>query len=130
MTGKSTKEPRPPAGLGKRGRTFWRQIATDFELSDAESHLLVEACRVLDRLDVLDGLVAADGAMVTGSQGQQVLNPAFAEARQQAVVLHRLLSALDLPDDGEGTGSVVAAVSSNARRAADARWSAYRKAGG
>ncbi len=68
--------------------------------------------------------------MVTGSQGLQVLNPAFAEARQQQIVLHRLLSALDLPEDGERAGSVVSAVSSNARRAAEARWSAYRKAGG
>lgn len=121
MTRKSTNTARPPAGLSKRGRAFWRQTSTDYELSDAETRLLEEVCRCLDRLDTLDAQIAAAGPMVTGSQGQAVLNPAFAEARQQQIVLHRLISALDLPDEDGGDG-VLSAQQVRSRTANRAQW--------
>ena len=55
------------------------------------------------------------GYLVTGSQGQEVVNPSLSEARQGRVVLGRLLGQLDLPD------STRDAVES-ARHAAETRW--------
>lgn len=47
--------PRPPKGLGARGRGFWNETLTEFELTPANRELLAEACRTLDRLERLDG---------------------------------------------------------------------------
>ena len=95
----SDKRPRTPPGLAARGRRFWRDTVAEFDLSGAELHLLQEACRTLDDLDRLAGMVEQYGPTVTGSQGQPVCNPALTEARGQRLALHRLVSALALPDD-------------------------------
>jgi len=122
----SEKRPRTPPGLAARGRRFWRDTVAEFDLSGAELHLLQEACRTLDDLDRLAGMVEQYGPTVTGSQGQPVVNPALTEARGQRLALHRLVSALALPDDdGQTTPS---AVSTAARKAAQARWSRTRGA--
>ena len=122
----SEKRPRTPPGLAARGRRFWRDTVAEFDLSGAELHLLQEACRTLDQLDALAAAVERDGSMVLGSQGQPVIHPAITEARGQRLALHRLVSALALPDDdGQTTPS---AVSSAARKAAQARWSRTRGA--
>lgn len=93
-----------PADLKARGSAYWRKIADDYELTDSENELLLEACRTLDNLDALAAIVAADGVTTLGSTGQLVAHPALTEARQQRVVLHRLLAALDLPDEAIPSG--------------------------
>src|SRR5580765_8398052 len=94
----------PPAGLGARGVAFWSAVTARYGLSDSEVEILTEACRTLDDLDRLADGVAEHGAMVVGSMGQPVVNPALTELRGQRAVLHRLIAALQLPDD---TGAVV-----------------------
>jgi hypothetical protein len=117
--------PRSPAGLGARGRRFWRDTVGDFDLSDAELAVLVEACRTLDDLDRLADVVAALGPMVTGSAGQPVVNPALTEARGQRAILHRLVSALQLPDPENKP--MPTAASTRGHKAAAARWQRKRK---
>ena len=111
---------RAPAGLAARGKRFWKTIIAEFELSDSERELLEECCRTLDQIDQLEGSIASLGAMVRGSTGQLVLNPAIAEARGQRALLHKLLAALALPDEDGQT--VPAAVSQRGKAAAQARW--------
>ena len=113
---------RSPDGLGARGARFWRSCTGSFEFSEAEFHLLEEACRTLDDLDLLAAAVAADGAMVRGSAGQPVVHPALTEARGQRLVLHRLLSALQLPDEDGAT--IPTSTSMRSSTAARARWGA------
>lgn len=112
-------KPKTPAGLGTRGARFWRVTVNEYELSPGELHLLAEACRTLDQLDALAESIAQDGATVTGSAGQTVVNPCIPEARQQRLTLHRLLAALALPDD-EGatvpTGHQLRSVTANRAR--------------
>lgn len=115
-----TTKPRTPVGLKARGRRFWKATLEDYELTDGELNLLVEVCRTLDTLDMLADAVAADGATTTGSQGQTVMHPAVAEARQQRITLHRLLAALELPDE-DGSTIPPARVLSG-RENARARW--------
>lgn len=119
------KIPPAPPGMGDRGRRFWRATLGDFELSDAEREILAEACRTLDDLDRLAGMVAEHGTMVEGSQGQPVLNPALTEARGQRLALHRLVAALQLPDADDAP--IPTAVQMRGQRAAQTRWRGHTK---
>lgn len=84
-----------PKGLRKSGRALWAAVNEHLDLDRHEAQLLLEACRLADRLDLLDGvlrkngLVLADGAM----------NPALGEARAQQITLTRLIASLRLPAD-------------------------------
>lgn len=116
--------PKAPAGLAGRGRKFWREACAKYEFDRQEVELLVEVCRSLDRLDALDALVAEQGQTVTGSTGQTVLHPGIAEARQQRIVLARLVKALAIPEGSVPAGgpAVDSATTEKARYAANARW--------
>lgn len=112
---------RAPDGLQARGRRFWRSCTGSFDFTEAEFALLEEACRTLDNLDLLAAALTSDGAMVKGSQGQPVVHPALTEARGQRLVLHRLLAALQLPDeDGQ---AIPTSATMRASTAARQRWS-------
>lgn len=88
--------PRTPPGLGPRGRRLWRSLVDDFDLAEHERALLVEAARTADQLDALDAVARADGPMLDGRP-----HPAITEARQQRLVLARLLASLRVPEDPE-----------------------------
>jgi phage terminase small subunit len=121
VTGKASA----PAGLGVRGRAFWRETVADFELTRDVLAILLEVCRTLDNLDALAATISEMGTMVTGSQGQQVINPALTEARGQRQLLHRLVSAMGLPDEeGEALPSVQKI---RASKAASMRWQGHRQ---
>lgn len=112
--------PKAPAGLRTRGRRFWRDTLTAYELTEGEVSLLLETCRTMDQLDALAAAFSVDGAMVTGSAGQPVVHPALTEARGQRAILHRLLAALALPDEDGAT--ITTATTTRAKTAATARW--------
>jgi len=109
-----------PKGLKARGKAFWASCHKVFEFTDSEEALLLEVCRTLDNLDALAASISKDGATVEGSAGQVVVNPALTEARGQRVVLHRLIAALQLPDE-DGV-SVPTSASLKTSVAANARW--------
>lgn len=110
-----------PAGLEARGAALWASVVGVYELSAVERELLAEACRVADTLETLRAVIAAEGATSTGSKGQRVVHPAVGEARQQQLVLGRLLGQLDLPDEEDGQ-VVPSSASLRGRKAAEARW--------
>lgn len=92
--------PRPPEGLAESGRAMWRAVLRAFELSHHERVMLREACRTVDSIDRLQGLLDADGYTAMSSQGVRV-HPALAELRQQRIALARLYAALQIPLDDE-----------------------------
>jgi hypothetical protein len=103
----TTPEPDPephsdpaPEDLGPRGCALWTSVADVFELEEHERALLHEAARVADRLEALDAVVRDEGVTITTPQGVKA-HPALVEARQQGVVLTRLVASLRLPDDDE-----------------------------
>lgn len=50
-----------PSGLAAAGRTLWKAVVDDWELSAAELNLLLQICRTVDTLEVLQArLDAAD----------------------------------------------------------------------
>src|SRR3954467_9035371 len=120
MAESSAPKVKAPAGLSARGRGFWRATIAAYELSDVETQLLTECCRLLDECETLRSAVEADGATVEGSAGQTRVHPALGELRQHRLALGRLLAQLSLPDE-EGE-SLPTPVQARARRAAASRW--------
>jgi P27 family predicted phage terminase small subunit len=118
---------KPPASLGRAGSALWRSIVSDVpddaELDARELVLLEQACRAADHESALQAVVKRDGVTAKGSTGQKVVHPALVEARQQRLVILRLLSAIGLDDDTAAAATSPA--SRRARRAAEARW--YRR---
>lgn len=94
---------RPP-DLGVRGAAFWEWAAEAFDAnrSTPDSMTLVaEVARTLDRIDMLQAQVAADGPMIRGSTGQPVLHPAIGEERMQRQTLIRLLAQLGITAEAD-----------------------------
>jgi hypothetical protein len=71
-------------------------VVKEYELEEHELLLLREMVRTVDALDVLEARVAADGVMLSRSQGERA-HPALVEARQQRITLAGLQAALRLP---------------------------------
>ena len=95
-----------PVGLSEAGKRLWCALSDEFELSPHELELLREAASTADQIAALQALVEADGLMMTSPQGQKV-HPAAVEARQQRIVLARLLAALRIPaEEDDERGSV------------------------
>jgi hypothetical protein len=90
-----------PTGLKTAGKRLWSSIVDDFELDEHELALLLEACRTVDVLTVLDANVRKDGPLIESPQGVKA-HPAAVEARQQRIALARLLAALRLPSGEAG----------------------------
>ncbi|WP_154794720.1 hypothetical protein [Occultella kanbiaonis] len=90
-----------PRGLKKSGKALWASIVDEYDIEEHEALLLLEACRVADRLDAL--AVAQRGAPLTVSnaRGDEVASPYLVESRQQAIVLSRLIASLRLPSGDE-----------------------------
>lgn len=98
-----------PRGLGARGRRLWRDtVAVLVDLDPAQRELLIEACRMADRLDRLDAelngrdfLRLVEDADEPGEVVVRV-DAALAAASRDANVLKQLLVALRLPDAETG----------------------------
>jgi hypothetical protein len=92
-------------------------LADDAEWDERELAILDLARRQANDIAALEQVLETQGPLVTGSTGQQRLNPAFAELRQQRLALEKMLASIRLPD--ESMGRVPDAKKS---RAAATRW--------
>jgi phage terminase small subunit len=108
-----------PEGLSAKGQTMWREVATSYQLRIDEYRILEDACREGDLIDALQAEAKHADTVVTGSQGQPVINPLISELRQHRSTLASLLRQLKLPDPAD----TAEARSTAARSAANARWS-------
>lgn len=109
----------PPEGLSERGSAFWRELHEALEFDGKESALLFEACRVLDLIDDLAGVLERDGSMTVGSAGQPVVHPAVSEIRQLQQTFGRLMQLIRLPEDVAAADRFHTA---RAKAGAAARW--------
>jgi hypothetical protein len=74
-------------------------LPAEAEWDERELAILDLARRQANDIAALEVVLDTQGSLVTGSTGQQRLNPAFAELRQQRLALGKLLEAIQLPDD-------------------------------
>lgn len=90
--------PPAPEELGESGRRLWDDFVSKFDFEEHELALLIEAARVKDRLDALDKIIRAEGMTIQSPHGPKA-HPALVEARQQEIVLTRIVASLRLPDE-------------------------------
>lgn len=74
---------------------MWAEVLGKFELDEHELALLLQAARTVDVLDDLADVLAAEGSMTAKGE----VHPAIVEARQQRLVLARLVASLRLPEE-------------------------------
>ncbi|PXA71866.1 terminase [Cryobacterium arcticum] len=116
----------PPRSLKNRGRQLWISIHAEFEPHEHETALILEVCRTLDTIDALAKSIETDGVMITGSQGQLVLNTAVAELRQQQAAYARLLPLLNLDSSASVVG-ILSPTQARASHAATAKWAPVKE---
>lgn len=86
---------RTPDGLGLAGIDLWLSVSSGRQLDAASRVLLLNACRIADRLDALDSEI--DGRLLSFNQrGDEVINPLISEHRQQYSTLAGILSRMGL----------------------------------
>ncbi|MFF9310091.1 hypothetical protein ACF1BS_04185 [Streptomyces sp. NPDC014748] len=82
-----------PAGLGERGRRMWRESLAIWSLTPAHLVLLEEACRIADRLDLLESILRAPSADVNADTPQFAdISGVLGESRKQSAALKALLA--------------------------------------
>jgi hypothetical protein len=95
-------EPEPPPHVTSDAAvTLWSAVVTTFELMPHEVPLLRQVVRIVDRLELLAVDLAERGALDEDGKPR----PCLTEARQQEVILGRLLTTLRLPEDWSDEGS-------------------------
>lgn len=110
-----------PKNLGAAGLALWQKVTGQWTLRPDELRVLEDACREASLVDRIETELTNDDLMITGSQGQSVINPLVSEVRQHRGTLSALLRQLKLPDvDAPAEGE---SRSSQARDAAKSRWS-------
>lgn len=113
-----------PEGLRARGRAFWDDVTSTWDLDRDEREVLAEACRTLDLLDGLRGLLDRDGLTVEGAAGQVRVHPAVTQINATRTLLGRLLAQLGLPSEN---GSELPTMQSvRASKAARTRWAGHQ----
>ncbi|MCV7309867.1 P27 family phage terminase small subunit [Mycobacterium paraffinicum] len=122
-----SKPPRTPNGLKTRGKALFRKVVGVYVLDPAETVLLVEACKTLDRIDAMEAELTRDGLTVAGGRGQLPRpHPLLSELRETQKLASRLVAELALPLPGEQIGR---RRSPQAKAAADTRWGRDAKLG-
>ena len=97
--------------------TFTNVLDERPDLSGAEWASLEQAAELISTAEVLEAAARESGALVPGSQGQLVVNPAYAEARLARTSAAQILNRLVGVKAGAMTNS------QRGRAAANARWS-------
>lgn len=112
-----------PPGLEAGGTELWESIAGERELDAASKHLLVNACRIVDRLDNLDKEI--DGRLLSfNARGDEIINPLISEHRQQYTTLANILGKMglgELPKPQEANSREDELAKKRAERAAAAK---------
>lgn len=126
MSDSVTYDPLPPPGvLEAAGRRVWTSMMEAAVFDVAEAIVLETACKTADVIARLEGIVAVDGVLASGSQGQQKIHPALVELRLSRAMLTGLLAKLA---PSESSGKPFNA-SEHGRAAARARWSGVPRTG-
>lgn len=81
-------------GLGEAGKNLWDDVSKGRELSTAHKALLLNACRVADRLDEIERELPTGILTVENHLGTVSVHPLIPEQRQQLAQLSAILTRL------------------------------------
>lgn len=90
-----------PKGTGPAGKALWDSITGTYGLETHELSMLASAVVTADRIADLDAVVSAEGVMLNDPKRGPIAHPALVEARQQRLVLARVIGTLRLPDQDD-----------------------------
>jgi len=90
-----------PARLSARGKALWTELSDGRTFDPATAVLVAEACRIVDRLEKLDGILRSRrtewvklAEQVEGQDVSIVMDGALSESRQQALALRTIFAHL------------------------------------
>lgn len=118
-----------PPGLGERGQRLWDESLAIWSLTPAHLLLLEEACRIADRLDLLNSMLRLPSEQVNpDSQQFADISGLLAESRLQSGALKLLLSeirqgqtasgpAVEDPAGGAGVSDLTKRIAERRRQA-------------
>ncbi|AMU74049.1 hypothetical protein BAB79_04790 [Mycobacteroides abscessus] len=86
-----------PVELGESGRDLWAGVANGRGMTAASRALLLNACRMADRLDDLVEKIG-DRLTVINHQGTETINPLIAEHRMQYTALAQVLAKMGVAE--------------------------------
>ena len=96
---------RPPAVLNEPGRQLWQScLRRDDTLAESDNpmrKILLDACRVADHIEVIEGILALEGLQIDTPTGPRA-HPMFVELNKAMSLQARLLVALRMPDEQTG----------------------------
>ena len=110
------------------GRRLWKTVITDadsqeVDLDSREIAWLEDACRLTDRLELLEAELAAAGTlMVKGVAGQPVAHPLLGEVRQTRALRAQMLARITVTPPEEKQSASVFTLGVQQRAAANKRW--------
>lgn len=87
-----------PAYLRSKGTQVWKSVTSNYVLRDDEKVLLEQICREADLIQELTSELRKLPLMMTGSMGQDVVNPLLMEIRHHRALLADLHKKLALPE--------------------------------
>jgi P27 family predicted phage terminase small subunit len=97
-------EPEPPPSLDERHLQTWERLTAEIAgmhlLHSADRDVLVALVRAVCRHEDAARLVMAEGAVVTGKDGQRVRHPAVIIEREAAETVRRLAREFGLTPSG------------------------------
>lgn len=96
-------------GLGTAGKALWDEVTDGRTLSTAHKTLLVNACRIADRLDEIDSEIPRAGLTVLNNLGTESVNPLIPEQRQQLAQLSAILTRMGFKELPKPTEQVTVA---------------------
>lgn len=118
------------SSFGARGQQLWADLTADRDADAAWLVLAEEACRIADRLDRLEALIAGDDRewaridfTVRGDRKEirLVFDDALAEARQQANALRQIVTTLRVGQAGDKKAKELSALDQLAAKRKDRR---------
>lgn len=95
--------------LGDAGTRLWNGIAETRSIDATTYALVLNACRIVDRLDEMQEYIADSPLVMENDKGDNIANPLIIEHRQQSMALRNLLAALgigklsEVMEDEEGS---------------------------
>lgn len=82
--------------LGEAGTELWNDVCGERKLSSAHQQLLLNICRIADRLNALDDELAGRPLVVENHQGTEMPNPLLTEHRMQLATMSQLMHRLGI----------------------------------
>jgi phage terminase small subunit len=97
--------PEAPGTLGEHGAKLWRDILTEFDVTDrARLTILEQACACYERAESLRAQIAISGEEIETGIGSTKANPLIALELQARSLCARLIGKLHLSDEPKRLG--------------------------